>query len=134
MFSKYKSTYVSLYWFKKKFLFIKISPILRNFHAIRDTETTCSFFDKNTETTCSNPLSLFFFFFLSIFYCAGDNSLFGQASTIVTFILFTYIRIIKFSTLQQPQQKTSVDRSRETRSNQGASVLQTRTSLYNLHF
>ena len=120
MFSKYKSRYVSLYWFKKKFLFIKISLILRNFHAIRDT-----------ETTCSNPLSLshfffhFFFFFLSIVYCAGDNSLFGQASTFFTFILFTYIRIVKFSTPQQPQQKTSVDRSRETRSNQGASVLQT---------
>ena len=122
MFSKYKSRYVSLYWFKKKFLFIKISPILRNFHAIRDT-----------ETTCSNSLSLKFFF-LSIVYCAGDNSLFGQASTFFTFILFTYIRIVKFSTPQQPQQKTSVDRSRETRSNQGASVLQTRTSLYNLHF
>ena len=118
MFLKYKSTYVSLYWFKKKFLFIKISLVLRNFHAIRDT-----------ETTCSNPLSLSFFFlfflFFSIVYCAGDNSLFGQASTFFTFILFSYIRIIKFSTPQQPQQKTSVDRSRETRSNQGASVLQT---------
>ena len=117
MFLKYKSIYVSLYWFKKKFLFIKISLILRNFHAIRDT-----------ETTCSNPLSLSFFFsffFLSIVYCASDNSLFGQASTFFTFILFSYIRIIKFSTPQQPQQKTSVDRSRETRSNQGASVLQT---------